>query len=339
MENGLLWAIFGVVVFGMLALDLFVFHRRPTAMPLREALGWSVVWVSLAALFAVLIWFERGPDRALEFAAGYIIEWSLSVDNLFVFLVVFGYFAVPAAYQHRVLFWGIMGAVVMRAVFIAAGVALLTWFHWMIYVFGAFLVLTGLRMLRRDEAPFDPGGNPVLRLFRRAMPVTETYHAERFFVRRAGRWVATPLIPVLLLIETTDVIFAVDSVPAILAISTDPFIVYTSNVFAILGLRSLFFLLSGVMGLFRYLKIGLAAVLVFVGAKMLVADIYHIPVGVSLAVVGSVLIASVLASLLIPGPAVEMPHALAPRGERRDEAAEAESEPRDEALAGTHGRR
>jgi tellurite resistance protein TerC len=281
-------------------LDLLVFHRKPTEMSLREALTWSLVWMSLAGLFAALIWQQRGADKGLEFIAGYVIEWSLSVDNLFVFLMIFSNFAVPTQYQHRVLFWGIMGAVIMRALFIAAGVTLITSFHWMIYIFGGFLVFTGLRMLRSQEQHIDLSRNPVLRLFRRLMPVVEAYHAERFFVRQGGRWAATPLIPVLILIETTDVIFAVDSVPAILAISTDPFIVYTSNMFAILGLRSLFFLLAGVMGLFRFLKVGLSIVLVFVGSKMVLVEFYKIPVGVSLAVVGTVLAASVLVSLLIP---------------------------------------
>jgi tellurite resistance protein TerC len=324
MDVAWLWIVFGVVIVGMLVLDLLVLRRRPVAMPFRTAVMWSAVWISLAVLFGALIWLEQGAEKGLEFAAGYIIEWSLSVDNLFVFLLIFGYFAVPRVYQHRVLFWGIMGAVAMRAAFIAAGVTLLAWFHWMFYVFGAFLVITGIRMALSQEQNIDPEKNPVLRLFRRLMPVTAGYRGERFFVKEAGRWIATPLVPVLLLIETTDLIFAVDSVPAIFAITTDPFIVYTSNVFAILGLRSLFFVLAGVMGLFRYLRVGLAVVLVFVGAKMLIADVLHIPVGISLGVVASVLLLSVLLSIAIrrPAPAASAGESLeraADRARRRDE--------------------
>jgi tellurite resistance protein TerC len=302
MDSTWLWIVFGVVIVGMLVLDLLVFRRQPVAMPFRTAAAWSGVWIGLALLFGTLIWLEQGSEKGLEFAAGYVIEWSLSVDNLFVFLLIFSYFAVPPVYQHRVLFWGIMGAVLMRAGFIAAGVALLAWFHWMFYVFGGFLVITGIRMALSQEQDIEPERNPVLRLFRRLMPVTPGYRGERFFVKEGARWIATPLVPVLLLIETTDLIFAVDSVPAILAITTDPFIVYTSNVFAILGLRSLFFVLAGVMGLFRYLRVGLAVVLVFVGVKMLVADILHIPVGISLGVIACVLFLSVLLSLAIRRP-------------------------------------
>jgi len=298
-DNLWLWVAFGAVVTTAVVLDLAVFHRRAQALSLRQALGWSVAWVSLAALFGAAVFWLLGPEKALEFAAGYIIEWSLSVDNLFVFLMIFGYFAVPAAYQHRVLFWGIMGAVIMRALFIAAGAALLAWFHWMIYLFGAFLIFTGFKLLRPGEQEVDPDRNPVLRLFRRVMPVTAEYHGQRFFVRQAGRLVATPLMLVLIVVETTDVIFAVDSVPAIFAITTDPFIVYTSNIFAILGLRALFFVLAGIMGLFRYLKVGLSLVLVFVGIKMLVSEVYKIPIGVSLAVVAAVLAGSVLVSALV----------------------------------------
>ncbi len=294
-----MWIAFGAVVAVMLVLDLGVLHRKSHALSLREALAWCIAWVSLAALFGVAVYLQQGSEKALEFAAGYIIEWSLSVDNLFVFLVIFAYFAVPAAYQHRVLFWGIMGAVIMRGLFVAAGVALLAWFHWMIYVFGAFLVITGIKLLRPGEMQIEPERNPILRVFRKVMPVTAGYHGQHFFVREGGRWMATPLVAVLIVVETTDVIFAVDSVPAILAITTDPFIVYTSNVFAILGLRALFFLLAGIMGLFRYLKFGLSLVLIFVGVKMLVADFYKIPTGISLTVVVSILATSVLASVLI----------------------------------------
>ncbi len=294
-----LWVVFGVVVVVMLIIDLAVFHRRPHVMSLREALAWCAVWVSLAALFCAAVFATQGSIKGLEFVTGYIIEWSLSVDNLFVFLVIFSYFAVPRAFQHRVLFWGIMGAVIMRGIFIAVGVGLLAWFHWMIYVFGAFLVFTGIKILRQGEVEVEPERNPLLRLFGRMMPVDPSYHEQYFTVRREGRLVATALVPVLIVIETTDVMFAVDSVPAILAITRDPFIVYTSNVFAILGLRALFFVLSGIMGLFRYLKVGLCFVLMFVGVKMLISEFYKIPITVSLAVVVSILATSVLASLVL----------------------------------------
>ena len=297
-ENLWSWVAFGTVVTTALVLDLTVFHRRAQTLSLREALVWSVAWVSLAVLFGAAVYAQRGPEKALEFAAGYIIEWSLSVDNLFVFLMIFGYFAVPSAYQHRVLFWGVMGAVIMRALFIAAGAALLAWFHWMIYPFGAFLIFTGFKLLLPGEREVDPDRNPLLRLFRRVMPVTAEYHGQRFFVRQAGRLMATPLMLVLIVVETTDVIFAVDSVPAIFAITADPLIVYTSNIFAILGLRALFFVLAGIMGLFRYLKVGLSLVLVLVGIKMLASEVYKFPIGVSLAVVAALLAGSVLASVL-----------------------------------------
>ena len=300
MEPLWLWVVFGVVVMTTLMIDLLVFHRRPHAMSLREASAWTAVWVSLAALFGASVFAVEGSGKGLEFVTGYIIEWSLSVDNLFVFLVIFSYFAVPLAYQHRVLFWGIMGAVIMRGIFIAAGVGLLAWFHWMIYVFGAFLVFTGIKILRQGEMQVDPKKNPILRFFTRIMAVDPTYDQQKFFVRREGRLVATALVPVLIVVETTDVMFATDSVPAILAITRDPFIVYTSNVFAILGLRAMFFLLAGIMGLFRYLKVGLCIVLMFVGAKMLISDLYKIPIAVSLAMVVSILASSVLASVIFP---------------------------------------
>lgn len=299
MQNIWLWVAFGVIVATALIIDLAVFHRRPHVLSLREALAWCVVWVSLAAVFSVAVFAAKGTEKGLEFVTGYIIEWSLSVDNLFVFLVIFSYFAVPQAYQHRVLFWGIMGAVIMRGIFIAAGVGLLSYFHWMIYLFGAFLVFTGIKILRQGEIQVEPEKNPVLRMFARMMPVSSAYHEQRFFIRQEGRLVATALVPILIVVETTDVMFAVDSVPAILAITLDPFIVYTSNVFAILGLRALFFLLAGIMGLFRYLKVGLCFVLMFVGVKMLISDFYKISITVSLAVVALILVGSVLLSLLV----------------------------------------
>ena len=292
MENLWLWIVFGVVVGGMLVLDLGVFHRKAHVVSLREALAWSVAWIALALIFNVGIYYVSGEEKALEFLTGYLIEKSLSVDNVFVFLMIFSYFVVPAPYHHRVLFWGILGALIMRAIFIALGVTLLNAFHWMIYLFGAFLVLTGIKMLLLGERRIEPERNPVLRLFRRIVPVTPTYEGQRFLVRQGGLVAATPLALVLIVVETTDVIFALDSIPAILAITRDPFIVYTSNVFAILGLRALYFLLAGIMEIFRYLKVGLSFVLMFVGIKMMVADMYKVPIGASLAIVAGILAAS-----------------------------------------------
>lgn len=292
-----LWAGFNLFVLAMLALDLGVFHRKAHAVSIREATVWSLVWVALALLFNVGIWTFAGGDKAIEFFTGYLIEKSLSVDNIFVFALIFSYFAVPAKVQHRVLFWGVLGALVLRAVFILAGAALLAAFHWIIYVFGAFLIVTGLKMaLHRDEE-IHPEKNPLLRLVRRLVPVTGDYRGGRFFVREAGRRMATPLFLVLVLVESTDVVFAVDSIPAIFAVTLDPFIVYTSNVFAILGLRSLYFVLAGVMQKFVYLKLGLSAVLVFVGVKMALVDVFKIPSLVSLAVVAALLALSIVASL------------------------------------------
>ncbi len=295
-----LWGFFAGLVLGTLFVDLLVFSRKPHVMSLREASSWSGIWVSLAAFFGAAVFVLQGPSKGLEFVTGYVIEWSLSVDNLFVFIVIFRYFAVPPAFQHRVLFWGIMGAIVLRGIFIAAGVGLLTYFHWMIYLFGAFLVYTGVKLLRAGEVQVEPQKNPILRCFKRIMPIESSYDQQNFFVRRAGRLVATALVPVLIVIETTDIMFAVDSVPAILAITHDPFIVYTSNIFAILGLRALFFLLAGIMGLFRYLKVGLCFVLAFVGVKMLISDFYKIPITVSLGVVAAILASSILASRIFP---------------------------------------
>ena len=297
-ERLFLWVAFNVFVLATLAVDLGVFHRKARAVSIREASIWSAVWIFLALVFNTIIYFIWGEEKALEFFTGYVIEKSLSVDNLFVFLMIFHYFSMPEIYQHRILFWGILGALIMRAIFIAAGSALLEHFHWMIYVFGGFLVVTGVKMLFQGDEKLEPEKNPVVRLFRRLMPITEEYHDQRFFIRKQGKCWATPLMLVLIVVETTDVIFAVDSIPAIFAITTDPFIVYTSNVFAILGLRALYFLLAGVMKAFRYLKIGLAFVLCFVGAKMMIVDFYKIPIGVSLGVIGGILLLSVLASVL-----------------------------------------
>ncbi len=292
-----LWLGFNLFVLAMLALDLGVFHRKAHEVSLREAAIWSAVWIALALLFNAGIYHLRGAVPAVEFFTGYLIEKSLSVDNIFVFALIFSYFAVPKAYQHRVLFWGILGALVMRAIFIFAGAALLSRFHWIIYIFGGFLILTGIKMAVFRNAEMDPGQNPLLRLVRRLLPVTQEYQADHFFVRQNGRLWVTPLFLVLILVESTDLIFAVDSIPAIFAVTQDPFIVYTSNVFAILGLRSLYFVLAGVMDKFYYLKLGLAAVLVFVGVKMTITDFYKIPALVSLGVVMGLLAISVLASL------------------------------------------
>jgi len=292
------WVLFNVFVLGMLALDLGVFHRKAHEVRLKEALVWSGVWIALALLFNVLVYFWRGREDALAFLTGYLIEKALSVDNVFVFVLIFSAFAVPAAYQHRVLFWGILGALVMRAALIAAGVSLIHRFHWILYVFGAFLVVTGVKMALHKDTQIHPERNIVLKLFRRLMPVADAYEGHRFIVRRDGRLHATPLLVVLLLIETTDLIFAVDSIPAILAITTSGFIVYTSNVFAILGLRALYFALAGVVRMFRYLHYGLSIVLAFVGVKMLLAEVYKIPVALSLIVIAAILAVSVTASMV-----------------------------------------
>jgi len=292
-----LWIGFTVFILAMLALDLGVFHRKSHTVGMKEALTWSGVWIALALMFNAGVWYWRGHDHGLKFLTGYVVELSLSVDNLFVFLLIFAYFKVPAQYQHKVLFWGIIGALVMRAVFIGAGIALIQKFHWIMYVFGAVLVVSGFKMAFEKDEEVHPEKNPVLKLFRWIMPVTAEFHEGRFFVKRGKMWLATPLFIVVLMLETTDLVFAVDSVPAVLAITTDPFIVYTSNVFAILGLRSMFFALAGIMKLFHYLHYGLAAVLVFVGGKMLLAGFYKIPTLASLLVIVGLLAAAVVASL------------------------------------------
>ena len=295
----LFWILFNLFVLAMLALDLGVFHRPAHVVKFREAVAWSATWIVLAIAFAVLVYFWRGHDAATEFTTGYIIELSLSVDNLFIFLLIFRYFRVPGNYQHKVLFWGILGALVMRGVFIVAGIGLIRTFHWVTYIFGAFLVYSGIRLFGETDATLEPEKNPVLRLFRKWMPVTEDYEGEKFFVRRAGLY-ATPLLVVLVVVETTDLLFATDSIPAVLAITLKASIVYTSNVFAILGLRSMYFVLSGMMEVFHYLHYGLSAVLIFIGAKMLAADYYPIPTVVALGVVAGALAISILASILHP---------------------------------------
>jgi tellurite resistance protein TerC len=295
----LFWILFNLFVLAILAADLCIL-KRPARLPkFHEALVWSLVWIALAGAFAVLLYFWRGHNAALEFTAGYIIELSLSVDNLFVFLVIFRYFQVPSEFQHKVLFWGILGAILMRGLFIVVGIKLIHTFHWMIYAFGAFVVYSGIEVFRKKDAGAEPQKNPLLRLFRRWVPVTESYEGEKFFVRRAKLY-ATPLAVVLLLVETTDLLLATDSIPAVLAITLNPFIVYTSNVFAVLGLRSLFFVLASMMDIFHYLHYGLSIVLIFIGVKMLVSDYWQIPTGWALAIVGCVLTASVMASVVTP---------------------------------------
>lgn len=308
-ESIWLWVGFMIFVFAMLAIDLGVFHRKAHAVGMREAATWSVVWIALSLLFNLGIyffWHDLVPlseysngEAATAFLTAYIIEKSLSVDNIFVFVMVFTYFAVPASFQHRVLFWGVLGALVMRGALILAGTALIREFEWVLYIFGAFLIYTGIRMARMDDSQVEPDKNPVVRWVRRWIPVTDTYEGQSFFVRHAGKLMATPLFLVLIVVETTDLIFALDSIPAIFAVTQDPFIVFTSNVFAILGLRALYFLLAGMVDKFRYLKLGLSVVLIYVGVKMVIADFYHIPTAWSLGVVAGVISLSVIASLLV----------------------------------------
>lgn len=298
--NEFVWAGFLLFVLIMLALDLGVFHRKSHEVKIKEALIWSAVWISMALIFNYGVYVFLGKQKAIEFLTGYIIEKSLSVDNLFVFIMVFSYFNVDTKYQHKVLFWGILGALVMRAIFIFAGVALIQQFHWIIYIFGAFLIFTGIKMLVQKNEEITPDKNPLVRLFKRFFPVTDIMHEGRFFVKINARTMATPLFIVLLVIEFTDLIFAVDSIPAILAISTDTFIIFTSNVFAILGLRALYFALAGVAKLFYYLKYGLSAILVFVGIKMVIAGFFKIPVMYSLLIIVGILTLSVLGSILFP---------------------------------------
>jgi len=296
----LLWAGFVVFVLAMLAIDLGLFHRTAHAVSLKEAGIWSAVWIALAAAFNVGVYLLFGPERALEFTAGYLLEKALAVDNIFVFVVVFATFAVPAVYQHRVLYWGVLGALVMRAAFILAGGAFLQRFHWAMYVFGGVLAVTGLKLLLQREREVHPERNPIVKWLRRVFPVTDDLAGDRFSVVRAGRRHATPLLLALVAIEIADLVFAVDSIPAIFAITSDPFIVFTSNIFAILGLRSLYFLLAGVIAKFAYLEIGLALVLLFVGAKMLLLDVYPIPIAASLGVIAGILGVSIAVSLLRP---------------------------------------
>ena len=295
----LFWILFNLFVLVMLALDLGVFHRRAHTVRFKEALAWSAAWISMAAVFSVIVLYWHGRTSSLEFITGYVIELSLSVDNLFVFLVIFRYFKVPPHDQHKVLFWGIVGALVMRGIFILAGVTLINRFHWIIYVFGALLIYSGFKLLRQGETEIHPEHNPILRIFRRYVPVTKDYVGDKFFIRKPGLF-ATPLFVVLLVVETTDVLFAVDSIPAVLAITRDAFIVYTSNVFAIMGLRSMYFALAGLIEMFRYLHYGLAVVLMFVGVKMIGSNYLQMPTWVALGVVVVVLGVAVVASILNP---------------------------------------
>ena len=300
------WGVFFTLVGIMLALDLGVFHRRERRVSLREALFWSIFWTILAFAFNYWIYARFGPEAGIEFLTGYVIERSLSFDNIFVFIVIFNYFSVPAEYQHRVLFWGILGALISRGIFIAMGAALIERFEWMIFVFGAFLVYTGIKILMEKEAQVHPESNPVVRLFQRFVPLTPRYHGKHFFALENGRRLATPLMLVLVVIEATDVVFAVDSIPAIFAITRNQFIIFTSNIFAILGLRALYFLLAGLMHKFRYLGVGLGLVLVFIGGKMLTHKWVEIPTSWSLGVVMGILTLAMVASLLRPAPPGEV---------------------------------
>ncbi len=302
-----LWIGFTAIVLVLLILDLGVFHREAREVSRKEAGVWSLVWIGLSLVFNAGIYYTSGSEPALEFLAGYLIEKSLSVDNIFVFLLIFSYFSVPLAYQHRILFWGILGALVMRGIFIAVGATLLHYFHWVMYLFGAFLIFTGIRIAVSDETESDPEDNPAIRLLRRVLPVTDKYEGQHFFVRHQGQLFATPLLVVLISVESTDLIFAIDSIPAIFAVTDDPFIVYTSNVLAILGLRALYFLVAGVLDLFVYLRYGLGVVLSFVGIKMVLVDVYHIPIGLSLGVIALVLTITVVASLVFPPTESEGP--------------------------------
>ena len=307
------WVGFNLCVLAILAIDLGVFHRKAHEVSVREAAGWTITWISLSLLFNFGIYRFMGAKAGLEFLTGYLIEQALSVDNIFVFVLIFTYFKVPKRFQHRILFWGILGALLLRGTMIGMGAFLIHRFEWILYVFGAFLVYTGVRMAMVEEQGLDVESNPVIKFMRRILPVTNRYHGQKFFVREADetgavkRLVATPLFVVLVMVETTDVIFAVDSIPAIFGVTKDPFIVFTSNIFAILGLRSLYFLLAAVVDKFRFLQLGLSMVLVFVGGKMLIADIFKVPVGISLGIVAGILITSITASLLFPKEAQAHP--------------------------------
>lgn len=294
------WIGFVVFLALMLAIDLGIFHRKSHTVTFKESLGWTLVWIMLAMMFAAIVYFWKGSEKAIEFITGYVIELSLSVDNLFIFILVFSYFHVPQQYQHKILFWGILGALVMRVIFIFAGVALISKFHWIIYIFGAIIIISGIKMLFQKDKKIEPEKNPLIRFVKKMIPVTHEYHGDSFFIKlKNGAWAATPLFIVLVFIEITDLIFAIDSIPAILAITTDTFIVFTSNAFAILGLRSLYFALAGMLNLFRFLHIGLSLVLIFIGLKMVLSDIYKVPIEYALLIVLSILLTSISASLIL----------------------------------------
>lgn len=294
------WIAFNIFILGMLSLDIFLFNKTSHDITIKESLIWSSVWIGLALLFNIVIIFTHGSEAALNFLAGYLIEKALSIDNLFVFLLIFAYFKPPSNSLHKILFWGILGAIVMRALFIFAGIALVNTLNWMLYIFGALLIVIAIKLATEKDKKVEVQNNPFVKLFKKFVPMTHDYEGDRFFVKRKGRYLATPLVLVLIVVETTDILFAIDSIPAILAITLDPFIVYTSNIFAILGLRSLFFALSGMMSLFHYLHYGLAMILGFIGVKLLVADLIHISILVTLGVILLVLTGSIVFSLMYP---------------------------------------
>lgn len=294
------WTLFGVITIGLLALDIGVFNRKAHEVSLKESLWWSLFWTVIALIFMIVVYYSNGSEGAMLYLTAYVVERALSMDNLFVFLLIFTYFQVPDKYQHRILFWGIIGALAMRFIFIFAGIVLINKFHWILYVFGVILIYSGIKMLGDDDEEMDPEKNPVLKLFRKIMPVAENYRGGRFFIKQDLKWFATPMFVVLIVIETSDVIFAVDSIPAVLSISQDTFIVYTSNIMAILGLRALYFALAGIMKIFRFLNYGLAVILSFVGVKMLVSGFFHISTSISLLVICGVLTFSIMASIFFP---------------------------------------
>lgn len=301
MEHSLtLWVVFNIFIVTMLIVDLMVFNRKPHEISIRESLVWTAIWIILAVIFGIGLYYFMSPEASLEYFTGYLIEKSLSVDNIFVFLLIFTYFGVEPKYQHRVLFWGIFGALVFRLLFILIGVALIEKFHWVIYIFGAFLIFTGIKLGLEKDKEIQPEKNPVLKLVRRYIPVTKHYHGQNFFIKRGNRYIATPMFVVLVVIETTDIVFALDSIPAIMAITRDTFIIYSANAFAILGLRALYFALSGVMRLFHYLHYGLAFILVYIGIKMMLEGIYQIPTAITLGIIIATLTISVILSILFP---------------------------------------
>lgn len=300
MNETIAFILFNVLVIILLALDLLVFHRKSHEIKMKEALGWSAFWIVLSFLFAWVIYLWRGQESTLEFIAGYLVEKSLSADNVFVFILIFSYFNVPKIYQHKILFWGVVGALVMRGVFIFAGVALIEKFHWLLYVLGAFLIVLGFKIVFRKDEKINPEKNPVLWLARKIMPFSDDLEGGKFIIKKNGKYFATPLFITLLVVESTDVVFAIDSIPAVMAITLDPFIIYSSNVFAILGLRALYFALAGLINLFQFLHYGIGLILAFVGAKMLFSNFFHLSVQVSLLVITSILVISIMLSLIIP---------------------------------------